>query len=983
MEKNIKNDLDIRIIRLSKCHIPKNSTILPDDTKKNQYLAIGYFDMVDVIEVQPSEDNHPLFEAYKNSYRWENNIDSLMKEYSTQELIVFTNIGEDGFEKKKIDRFWSGNFDIRFISMIHVDNEIAENNSLGLSTIINKINSLFEGKEYLYYYSFDYSGIVLLANDMTIKEYLNNLFCLNYKLENKTNLIRDSFSLCGISRRLLQNNSKLGNYDENKQNLICDKDYWNESYIAVTNIGILDYTKYRTFWQELKSQNEAAKRYGLLGRQDVSIVNTKANLEWLLTVQALLDKYTSNQEKSFYSYETFIKVKIDSLLDDSKNINEQKDDNGENIPFNSKYNEKIYGKAEEELSQRYIKLKEEFDKRIEDSNGNLTKKTKKEQYGGEYLAPLKAVQYSILSILRNGFAEDFVICMYQSFLEFLDYLIEKVSNDKDDIIAFDKTFNEYFRGLNSLVNSAMHSERQFVQATAFNAIIYDIPSKVMAFYVAIIADMQKIVRDENKDKKYTFLLTPSFSNEISVNVISYEEENPPHDRILRVSINEQTLYSPNAVIRRMAHEVAHYVGDDLRCRIERKKKILSSVVHLLLYHLIPKCLYNESWNEFVEKVTGRLIYEKFPLDVSNYSKSLNFLAGEVVGCFYSRGNIKDTVYEYVKESIGKIDNSSKMESFKTYFLKVVKYSIGEESEIFQNMLNEKCLTEDQIEVFSNIIISDIYAEINILNTDLNIKSLPYNCKLIPSSISGMSNSFLNQTTLSLYTNRLVSVYSEAFADMQMILLLNLTYKQYIIGFVCEEDIKIERFEKSLEDSMRIGVVAKLMEEVGFWNIPLGAECFDDFKDEVKRDQLKKLHKKVQCQIQIVRNTFDIDDGNDMIEKMKKVIHNFKINTKCDLEKDLEEDLEEKVEQPINSKETILRDSLIGFLWIKLEMYLLICLSKSIQHYSKRCDDIKELRKIVLTIEDSKNIKEIFCTICQEISAYKQDLFSLHPFENKD
>lgn len=280
--------------------------------------------MVDVIQVQPSEDNHPLFEAYKNSYRWEDDIDSLMKEYSTQELIVFTNIGEDGFEKEKIERFWSGNFDIRFISMIHVDNEIAENNSLGLSAIINKINSLFEGKEYLYYYSFDYSGIVLLANDMTIKEYLNNLFCLNYKLENKTNLIRDSFSLCGISRRLLQNNSKLGNYNENKQNLICDKDYWNESYIAVTNIGILDYTKYRTFWKELKSQNEAAKRYGLLGRQDVSIVNTKANLEWLLTVQALLDKYTSNQEKSFYSYETFIKVKIDSLLDDSKNINEQK-----------------------------------------------------------------------------------------------------------------------------------------------------------------------------------------------------------------------------------------------------------------------------------------------------------------------------------------------------------------------------------------------------------------------------------------------------------------------------------------------------------------------------------------------------------------------------------------------------------------------------------------------------------------------------------
>lgn len=982
MEKNCKNDLDIRIIRLSKCHIPKNSTILPSDTKKNQYLAIGYFDMVDVIQVQPSEDNHPLFEAYKNSYRWEDDIDSLMKEYSTQELIVFTNIGEDGFEKEKIEHFWSGNFDIRFISMVHVDNEIAEDNSLGLSAIIDTINSLFEGKEYLYYYSFDYSGIVLLANNMTIEEYLNKLFYLNYNLENKTNLIRDSFSLCGISRGLLQKNNTLRNHNENKQNIICDKDYWNESYTTVTNIGILDYRKYKEFWEELRVKSKAAKSYGLLGRQDISIVNTEANLEWLLTVQGLLDKYTSNKEKSFYSYETFIKVKVDSVLDDLENINEQKDDSSKSIRFNSEYTDKIYDKAEKELSQRYIKLKEEFDKCIVDSNGNMNNKTKKEQYGGEYLAPLKAVQYSILSILRNGFAEDFVICMYQSFLEFLDYLIEKVSNDKDDIIAFDKTFNEYFRGVNSLVNSAMHSERQFVQATAFNAIIYDIPSKVMAFYVAIIADMQKIVRDENKDKKYTFLLTPSFSNEISVNVISYEEETPPHDRILRVSINEQTLYSPNAVIRRMAHEVAHYVGDDLRCRKERKNQILSSVVHLLLYHLIPKCLYNESWNEFIEEVTGYLICKKFPLEVSNYSKSLNFLAGEVVGCFYSRENIKGIVYKYVKESISKIDNSSKMKSFKTYFLQVVKYSIGEESEFFQNILNEECFTEDEIEVLSNVIISDIYAEIKILNTDLNIKSLPYNYKLIPSSISGMSNSFLNHTTLSLYTNRLVSVYSEAFADMQMILLLNLTYKQYIIGFVCEEDIKIERFEKSLEDSMRIGVVAKLMEEVGFWNIPLGGECFNDFKDEVKRDQLNKLHKKVQRQIQIVRNTFDIDDGNYMIEKIKSDIHNFKKNTKCDLK----EDLEEKVEQPENSKdskESIPRDSLIGVLWIKLEMYLLICLYKSIKHYNKRCKDIIELRKIVSIIENSKNIKEIFCTICKEISEYKQGLFFLDPFGNKD
>lgn len=961
MGMQCNNDLDIRIIRLSKCHIPKNSPILPSDTNINQYLAIGYFDMVDVIKVEPSKNNHPLFDAYKNSYRWEDDIDSLMKEYSTQELIVFTNIGKDGFEKQKIESFWSGAFDVRFISMIHVDNEISENVSLGLNVILEKINELFEGKEYLYYYSFDYSGIVLLANDMTVEEYLKNLFYLNYNLENGTNLIRDSFSLCGISRRLLQKN-----HNEIEQKMISEKDYWRESYTAVTNIGIIDYTKYKKFWEELSSKSKAAKDYGLLGRQDVSIVNPEANLKWLLLVQGLLDKYTSDKENAFYSYETFIKVKVEWSLDDLENTNKREDSSKESRLSSLNYTDHTYQKVEEELSNRYKNLKEKFDKRIVDKKGNLTNKTKKDQYGGEYLAPLKAVQYSMLSILRNGFAEDFVICIYQSFIEFLDYLIEKVSNDKDDINAFDKTFNEYFRSLNSLVNSAMHSERQFVQATAFNAIIYDIPSKVMAFYVAIIEDIQKIVRDEKKDKKYTFLLTPSFSNEISVNVISYEKENPPHDRILRVSINEQTLYSPNAVIRRMAHEVAHYVGDDLRCRIERKRHILSSIVHLLLYHLIPKCLYNEKWNDFVEKISAFLIEEKFPLDVNNYSKSLNYLAGEVVGCFYSRKKIKDEIQNYIKDSICNINSDSKINAFKTYFLQVIKYSIGEESKIFQNILNETCFTPNEIEFLSNIIISDIYAEIDILNTDLNIKSLPYNHKSIPSSISGMANSFLNHTTLSLYTNRLVSVYSEAFADMQMILLLNLTYKQYIIGFVCEEDIDIERFDKSLEDSMRICVVTKLMVEVGFWNIPVGEECFNDFWDEAKRDQLNKLHKKVQNQIQIVRNTLDVDDSDHVIETMKKFILDFKNKT--------DSYSEEEIEQSNNKDDIILRDPLIASLWIRLEMYLLICLSKSVQHYLKRSEKIVELRKMISIIEDSKNIKEIFCTICTEISKYKKELF---------
>ena len=65
--------------------------------------------------------------------------------------------------------------------------------------------------------------------------------------------------------------------------------------------------------------------------------------------------------------------------------------------------------------------------------------------------------------------------MYKPFCEFLEYLTEKVSAADLSARDFDACFSKFFRSLNALVNSVMHSERQFIQATAFNAIIYDVP----------------------------------------------------------------------------------------------------------------------------------------------------------------------------------------------------------------------------------------------------------------------------------------------------------------------------------------------------------------------------------------------------------------------------------------------------------------------------------------------------------------------------
>lgn len=71
----------------------------------------------------------------------------------------------------------------------------------------------------------------------------------------------------------------------------------------------------------------------------------------------------------------------------------------------------------------------------------------------------------------------------------------------------------------------------------------------------------------------------------------------------------------------------------------------------------------------------------------------------------------------------------------------------------------------------------------------------------------------------------------------------------------------------------------------------------------------------------------------------------------------------------------MKDLLFSPLWLMLEVYLMSCLQKSIEHYNEKCDEIIKLRETVSIIEDCKDINKVFCTICKEISKYKRHLFS--------
>lgn len=934
MKRIVSNKLDIRILKLAKWEVPKSESIFAYSGES--YLSIGYFDMLDVepVNYHKKDGLHPLSAAYEKLHRVKGKNQKPLENYSIQELIVFSNVEEGGDGRKRIDDFWRKESLLMFVSLIHVDNES------DIDKIINKIKEVFDESNYLWYFSFDYSGIIVFAKDMSVKQYLERMFRLNYAYEGQQKLIRDSYSLYGFSKKTLRKYYE--QFERGKYELQEIEN--NETYSISVNIGIQNYNKYKAFWAELYKMEPNIQKYNLFGRHDVSIVNDKANLKWLLYVQYLIDKFTqadkeeNKEEFLFSTHETFVKIAFDDKeLKDSEMA----------------CSNEFYIFAREQLGQ----ICEEFLDSIENN---------REIYNGEYKVPVQAVQHSILSILRNRYAEDFVLCMYQSFCEFLIYLTKQISKLKDDgedenenASQFEICFDQYFQGLNALVNSAMHSERQFIQATSFNAIIYDVPAKIMAFYMAVIQKMQQIVRGE-EDKKYTFLLTPSFHNEISVDVISYYPNRGEiaQDRILKVKINEKSLYNPRAVIRRMAHEIAHFVGDELRCRTLRKKFFKYSLIHVILRQILYKSfIKKEEYNDLVEEIYRALPKNSvFDNSKNNYSNTLGHLATEMPREFLQNQRIQEILSKHIKQVLAKClgvqleGEFEKQKEVREFIKIVVSQKRGGANHLVETLLEQNCCGERELALFTRVILEDINCELRYLLIDRNRISEMH--KTDVSVISKIGEGALNSRTLREYTLELKSSYVESFADLQMTLLIGIDYLEYLTCFLEEENIDLDKLEDSISNISRISMVTFVLNAIGIWNI------YDE-KIASSSERIQEFHQKILRKVESLKKSADAEKLKKLFTDFQKQFGNFSNNSKSWGE-------ESKADYKYD---------VMDLTNLQLVYYLTACASKSLEHYHE-----EKNKNAIVALQDTKNkvlscddIKMVFQTICHEVEKYKKYL----------
>lgn len=975
-DKHTGRTVDIRIIQLGKWQVPRTETI--QKGTQHTYLSMGYFDMINIIEGTETRYPHVFSNAYMSLPRQKESrqkLDELLKEYTIQELIGYTNVGQNGFSETYIREFWEDSSFLLFVSLIHIDREG------NVEDIIKRIRCIFYGKKYIYYFSFDYSGILLFVKGEGIKDYLQLLFQLNYeKADGGRKLIRDSYSFYGFQRDQLLKHFKsfqkahtsseakkleaelenaLKNAGEQekcrslKQELRAvlydsvDIALENEEEFSITiNIGVQNYETYKRFLKKIEriEPEDSYRKYGMLGRHDISLVKENATLKWLVYIQYLLNelikdafsdkKGIQSYDALFSAHETFGKIDDMGDYDDTEIMSENR----------------VYSNAGKELED----LCEKFEKVLKSAVEEDTK-AGKVTYNGQYLFAVHAVKHSLLSILKNRYAEDFVLCIYRPFIGYLKYLIQKIEEERDRPRPelFDECYKNFYICLDSLVNSAMHSERQFIQATAFNAVIYDVPAKLLAFYMAIINDMKAIMK-ETDDAEYTVILTPSFSNEIGVKVISYNdryEEKLPHDRLLKVEINEKSLYNPTEVERTMVHEISHFLGENIRRRDVRRDRIIFSTVFLVLTHIFSAEILNaEAGIEVLAKdITETLKKTRgFSESECSYSNDLRTLGIKVAYEFKTNKVIERKLHDYVTEYL-KTDCSEDI-----YLKRVIQKYLGIEKMI------------DEPRILANLVMEEIREEIEYLNID-RVSRLVRNGETEQSINFNNGKKNLNKITLTWATESFVKMYYEAYADIQKVLVTGIGYQDYLLGFLGGLDDQWQiPIEGNMEDMGRISMVSMVMEKCGMW------KCEKEYPVlQPIEGKLSRLHYAVQKNIEKV----------DEINYAKKIFMTFREKNAMYIG---EMSHVSSFSAPDNlvfmndstGKEPPEISFLTARLYLELLRYLYHCVEASVTEYSKteKKNKIKKLRGTMGTINKCEDVQAVFVELNNKIRAYREEVF---------
>ncbi len=538
--------MDVRVLSLKRWNLPQNQSLYeyaqPGNAKLGDYVSFQNYHFIDVRKVEANAGSS-LFTAAHNIISSSRGESAGSEDVYLQQSIVL--VGESG-------QFWDTKPKALYVTMMQLT-DLAQ---VDLSTLEKKIRTVFEKRgipkeRWCFYYTFDFCDLVIFSKDLWPDKLHDVLWDL-CPFGGADGWVQDTITTYSVEFDFLMEHFRSFASKRRPKS----KAPKGETLACSLSMGVQSGMRKNTLISSLN--RFAPETFRSTGRYDVNMYFKQITSEQFLYILYCIDRAFSaprgggSLDKRLPDYGGYELV----LLSKS-------DESGPTVVLPQR------GKT----SQEFKKAGKRALNCLFDAYASKLKSAGQGQWG--YAAEIKR---SLLTLLQSDFSEEFVLSAFNSFAAYLSLVAANIENtEQEDLFRFQL---EYFQALSMFAHSTMHSEKQFIQAPAFNAILSDVPPKLLAFYTSIASDVVKLLNDE-ENNSYSFFFVPDFRPDIFVRPIS--PASWTGGKIATISVNEEMAYNPTAVINTMCHEIAHHVGCNSRKREERGKRIFRTLGTYLVY----------------------------------------------------------------------------------------------------------------------------------------------------------------------------------------------------------------------------------------------------------------------------------------------------------------------------------------------------------------------------------------------------------------
>ncbi len=609
MDKN----KDVRILTLQKQHYFEKYRY----EMKCEYSCWGYYDGISIAEAPPEKNK--LFKKRSNapiSQLWYGSGESIEKLdgiHSRQNIGIFRNLSDD-IDRKETEKFWksyktSPYFAVGFVRLknamlfqsigeyIEMDKTDGENPD-GYIRIRT-------------YYTFDNADLIVLVLSNRLEKIENIL-----RVIDDMEQIRYMYTVVGVNEAYLGSCTDF--FREEWNGVPC---YINDSIARIT-LRIATSGKKETLQKlgcqirrrirECKKDGEPAPKiqaFPAYGHQVAVFDIENLQIRDLLSLYVPGEKGILTHKNPLFGTEIYnieTEFHISAL-----SVEECDAVKTEESPDNKQKKEVDKGAAEDEKNKE---KKEKFwcEVLIDKYNSQMNEAYAKadESLYSYYKAMIQTLN-TLMQYEGFPMAKDMFYLLFPAFDMFerhLDYALQEADNPESVymLATIKNSVCDFINAVTSIIYHTIHTDQTFLMIPGYSGAPFSIPIKLCLTYLWLANKVIGFLNDRSYE--YKCFIAPEMESCPVTTLIDMGI--PRHDRLICFCSSQRSLYMPRHFMLILTHEVAHYVGTDIRKREERAIGIGITLGYFLAEGVFPEEYLSDFEQDSKEYELLSVIYKK-------------------------------------------------------------------------------------------------------------------------------------------------------------------------------------------------------------------------------------------------------------------------------------------------------------------------------------------------------------------------------------